>query len=206
MIALPTRIISVTTTPTNIRKSPSFTNDPTALPVTFCTIRVPSGGGSVEILPENPFASGTLTFVTNPVATETIAVNGVTFTFVAGASGATDVHIGATKEDTALELVNVLNASASGSINVATYSVAYQGTVVNIVYDTPGTGNSFTLANSSGTAAVVRSASTLLGALTYGNGQQIDFDADFNDISQSLRRYLVSSSGSVDVRVTDYQA
>lgn len=208
MIAYPTRTISVTATPINIRKTPALANDPAAYPVTFSVIRYASGGATIEVLGGSPFATGTLTFVTNPVDTETIAVNGVTFTFVAGASGATDVHIGDTKEETALELVNVLNASASGSVNVATYSVAYGGTVVTVTYDTAGTtGNSFTLANSSGTAAVTRSAATLLGGQAYGNGQLINADSDFNDASQDLMRYVVASgAGPTSVYVTDYRA
>lgn len=208
MIAYPTRTVSVTATPINIRKTPAFANDPAAYPVTYSVLRYAAGGETIQILSGSPFATGTLTFVTNPVDTETIAVNGVTFTFVAGASGATDVHIGSTKEDTALELVNVLNASASGSITPATYSVAYGGNIVTITYDTAGTtGNSFTLANSSGTVAVTRSASTLLGGQAYGNGQLIDAAADFNDVDQSLVRYVVASgAGPTTLYVTDMRA
>src|SRR5207344_1777992 len=134
-------------TPIDIRKAPAFKNDPAAYPVTFSVLRYPSGGATLEILGSgaNPFPRGALTFVTNPVATETIVVNGVTFTFVAGASTATNVHIGATKEGTALNLAEVLNASANGSITPATYTVnPLTPTVINITYDTAGTaGNAF---------------------------------------------------------------
>ncbi len=107
-------------------------------------------------------ATGTLTAGANLVNTETIAVNGVTFTFVTGASTSTNVHIGATKEDTMTNLAAVLNASANASISVATYTV--DGAVLTVTYDAGGTtGNSFTLANSSGTAAITRSAATLAG-------------------------------------------
>ena len=107
-------------------------------------------------------ATGTLTAGANLVNTETIAVNGVTFTFVTGASTSTNVHIGATKEDTMTNLAAVLNASANASISVATYTV--DGAVLTVTYDAGGTtGNSFTLANSSGTAAITRSAATLTG-------------------------------------------
>ena len=198
----PSRTVAVTTTPTNIRASG---NSPDTRPVTYATIRYASGGGTIQLIGGNPFATGTLTFGTNPVDTETIAVNGVTFTFVAGASGATDVHIGATKEETALELVNVLNASANGSVDDATYSIAYGGTVITVTFDVAGTGgNSFTLANSSGTVAVTRSASTLLGGQS--SGTAVNADSDYVDADQSLVRYAVSSSGSVDVVVTDWEA
>lgn len=200
----PSRTVAVTTTPTNLRASG---NSPDTRPVTYATLRYASGGGTIQLIGGSPFATGTLTFVTNPVDTETIAVNGVTFTFVAGASGATDVHIGDTAAETALSLVNVLNASASGSINVATYSVEYGGTVITITYDTAGTGgNAFTLANSSGTVAITRSASTLLGGQTYGNGTAVNADDDYNDIDQSLVRYAAASTGSVDLVVTDWEA
>ena len=206
MRARPTRIIAITTTPTNIRKTASFPNDPDAYPVTFATLRYASGGGTIEMVNGNPFARGKLTFNANPVAAETIAVNGVTFTFIAGASGATDVHIGANMFETAANLANVLNASGSGSINVATYSSVLDN-VVNIVYDTAGTGgNAFTLANSSGTVAVTRSAATLTGGQSFGNGQAVDADSDFNDADQSVARYAVASTGSIDLAVTDYGA
>jgi len=107
-------------------------------------------------------ATGTLTAGANLVNTETIAVNGVTFTFVTGASTSTNVHIGSTKEDTMTNFAEVLNASANASISVATYTV--NGAVLTVTYDAGGTtGNSFTLANSSGTAAITRSAATLAG-------------------------------------------
>lgn len=107
-------------------------------------------------------ATGTLTAGANLVNTETIDVNGVTFTFVTGASTSTNVHIGSAKEDTMTNLAEVLNASANASISVATYTVA--GAVLTVTYDAGGTtGNSFTLANSSGTAAITRSAATLAG-------------------------------------------
>ena len=115
-------------------------------------------GGSVA----GTQATGTLTAGTNPVNTETIAVNGVTFTFVSTASTATNVNIKASKELTMAEFAVVLNASANSSINVATYTVA--SAILTVTYDTGGVaGNAFTLANSSGTVAITRSAATLAG-------------------------------------------
>lgn len=106
-------------------------------------------------------ASGVLTFAGNPANGETIAINGVTFTFVTGASTATNVHIGASKDLTAVELAAVLNASVNASISIATYTAV--GDTVTISYDTGGAdGNAFTLADSSA-AAVTRSAATLTG-------------------------------------------
>ena len=206
MRARPTRTVAITTTPTNIRKTAAFANDPDAYPVTFATLRYASGGGTIEVLGGSPFARGTLTFNANPVAGETIDVNGVTFTFVAGASGATDVHIGDDLFETAGEFANVLNRSANASINIATYASVFSD-AVTIVFDTPGTtGNAFTLANSSGTVAVTRSAATLTGGQGFGSGQTVSADTDFNDADQSVARYAVASAGSINLDVTDYEA
>lgn len=206
--AAPTRTVLVTATAINIRKTPAYPGDPFSLPVSYSTLRFASGGETLQLV-VNPFQSGTLTFVTNPVAAETIAVNGVTFTFVAGDSTATNVHIGSSKEETAANFAVVLNQSVNASIVVARYAVALTGgqpnaNVVTIIYKTPGT-TSYTLANSSGTAAVTRSGATLTGGGAYGTGQEVTPDADFNDIDQSLARYVVASgAGPTTLYVTDY--
>jgi hypothetical protein len=145
-------------------------------------------------------ATGTLTAGTNPLNTETIAVNGVTFTFVTGASTTTNVHIGATKEETMTNFAAVLNASVNAAISIATYTVA--GAVITITYDAGGVdGNAFTLANSSGTAAVTRSAATLAGGLDSGNGfdlavdQLIFFSAgEYPSIREDI--YIVSATAA----------
>jgi len=51
MRARPTRTVSVGTTPVNIRKTAAFANDPDAYPVTYATLRYPSGGGTIELVP-----------------------------------------------------------------------------------------------------------------------------------------------------------
>lgn len=206
MNGAPTRIISVTATPINIRKTAAFPNDPNALPVTYATLRYASGGASIEILGGSPFARGVLTIESNNLTGETIAVNGVTFTFITGPSTATDVQVGDTVDETASNFAAVLNASASGSISVATYTAGPNGTI-SIVYDTAGTGgNAFTLANSNN-SRIVRSAATLTGGQGYGNGTAVDADADYNDPDQSLERYVVASgAGPTSLRVTDWRA
>lgn len=209
-VASPTRSISVTATAVDIRKASAFPNDPLALPVTFCTIRYASGGATLQLV-VNPFQTGTLTFVTNPLDTETIAINGVTFTFLATPSAATDVQIGATKEITAANLAATLTQSANASLVVAKYAVALTGgqpnsNILTITYKTPGT-TSYTLANSSGTIAVTRSGAALTGGGAYGTGQDVTADSDFNDIDQSLSRYLVASaSGPTTAYVTDFRS
>lgn len=39
-----------------------------------------------------------------------------------------------------------------------------------------------------------------------GDGQKVDAGADFNDIDQSLYRYAISSTGTISLAVTDYEA
>lgn len=208
MIARPTRTVSVGINPTNIRATPSASNPRLSYPVTFATLRYASGGGTIELVAESQlaYATGTLTAATNPLDTETIAVNGVTFTFVAGASTATNVNIKASKELTMVEFAVVLNASANGSITVATYTVV--GAILTVTYDTYGTGgDAFTLANSSGSVAITRSAATLAGGEPdFGDGQTVAADGDFNDADQSLVRYAIASTGTVSLDVTDYEA
>lgn len=151
-------------------------------------------------------ATGTLTAGANLVNTETIAVNGVTFTFVTGASTSTNVHIGSTKEDTMTNLAAVLNASANASISVATYTV--DGAVVTVTYDAGGTtGNSFTLANSSGTAAIICSAATLadgsniVGGIVLTLNQITIFSADtLPQIKGDI--YVVSATTKAKISTT----
>lgn len=151
-------------------------------------------------------ATGTLTAGANLVNTETIAVNGVTFTFVTGASTSTNVHIGATKELTMAEFAVVLNASANASVSVATYTVS--DAVLTVTYDAGGaTGNGFTLANSSGTAAITRSAATLtggsdtVGGLVLATNQIAIFNAaDFPQIKLDI--YVTSATTAAKIATT----
>ena len=61
-------------------------------------------------------ATGTITITTNPIASETIIVNGVTMTFKAAAPGMSDVLIGSTAGDTAANLAAKLNAHTDPAI------------------------------------------------------------------------------------------
>ncbi len=207
MRARPTRTISVTDNPINVRKTPAFANDPDALPVTYATIRYPSGGATLYLLAVNPQATGTLTFNANAATNETVVINGQTFTAVASTSpSAIQFTIGASKEETAASLCDQLNAATTNPlINVATYTVS--GAIITITYIVRGTaGNAYTLADSSG-GHIDRSAATLTGGGSYAAGQVVDPAADFNDIDQGLERYLVgSTSGPTTATVTDYGA
>ena len=143
-------------------------------------------------------ATGTLTFIAQPAAAETLAVNGVPYTFIAGPSSGTDVNYGTDAATAAANLVAVLNASGSGSINVATYTVV--DAVVAITYDTDGVaGNTFALADSSG-ANVTRSGATLTGGVAgiarslefnFKDGDLIPLEASYDDYAPPAATHAI---------------
>lgn len=125
-----------------------------------CNIQFGAGAGTA--------ATGSLTIGTNPANTDTIAVNSQTFTFVTGASTTTNVHIGATKEDTMANFLAVLQASVITAVGVATY-VATSATVIGLTYNATGTvGNAFTLADSTGSKITASGATLSGGSNTVG--------------------------------------
>lgn len=106
-------------------------------------------------------ATGTVTFPSNPSVNDTLILNGVTFTFVASASTATQVTIGADLSSTIDNLVSKLNDSVNASISVATY-LKVDTDKLRVIYDTVGqTGNTYTLNSGVGTKTL--SGSTLNG-------------------------------------------
>lgn len=119
-------------------------------------------------------AAGALTVAVNPSNNETIAINGVTWTFKTTVTDATtQFEIGGDADETASLMAASLNASANASISVATYANTTGQNIVDITYDAGGTdGNAYTLAVSSG-GNVTRSAATLTGGLNTGNGLQL---------------------------------
>ena len=105
-------------------------------------------------------ATGSITFTVNPSATNTIIINGVTWTFVTSGATTAQTNIGGSLSATMTQLAIDLNASANGSVNVASY--AGTATAINVTYKTVGAaGNAFTLA--SGNANGVPSGITLSG-------------------------------------------
>ncbi len=152
-------------------------------------------------------ATGTLTAGANPLDAVTIAVNGVTFTFkTVVVTPATDVLLGASKEETMTNFAAVLNASVNASISIATYTAS--GAILTITYDAGGVdGNAYTLANSSGAASVARSAATLAGGSNTVGGiylaQNTMFLQNARDLP-SIREavYVVSATDAAKVNYT----
>lgn len=108
-------------------------------------------------------ASGTITIgATQPVANDTVVVNGTTFTFKVAAAAANEVTIGATAAATAANLAAVLSAYVGQAVSAASYTVA--SGVVTVTYNLYGTGgNAFTLAKTG--SGVTLSGATLSGGV-----------------------------------------
>ncbi len=132
------------------------------------------------------FASGSITFSANPTAGDTITLNGVLWTFVAGAPVGHQTQIKGTLALTLTQLAADLTSSVNPALTVASYSAT--ATVLNIAYDTEGTtGNSYTLAASAATT----SATSLFG----GNVSYPSFDLDrITDTDWVLTEFSAASS------------
>ena len=106
-------------------------------------------------------AAGAITFTGQPVATETITINGTAFTFVASGATGNQINIGASLSATLDNAVTVLNASVVAGVAKATYSKTGT-TILTVIHDEGGTvGNAFTLAEAVALATV--SGATLTG-------------------------------------------
>ena len=104
-------------------------------------------------------AAGRITFADNPVPGDTLTLNGVAWTFVAGVASGDETEIGATLADTLAALASDLNAATDPAIAVASYTVE-DDTALVITHDATGPdGNAFTLDAS----AAQRATPTLTG-------------------------------------------
>lgn len=105
------------------------------------------------------YASGTLTFSGNPVLTDYIVLNGVTWTFTA-AGGGNSSELHSTLAATLTQLASALNANGNSSLRQATYSAS--ATVLTITFRTTGSGgDAYTL--NAGTSPCTTSGTTLTG-------------------------------------------
>lgn len=146
-------------------------------------------------------ASGTILFNSNPVASDTITLNGATWTFVAGAPAGNQTQIQGSTNATVTQLVSDLNASVDAAIDDATYSDPTAGTLT-IIHDTPGTaGNSFALA-ASGDATV--SGATLAGGtdLTWGTIRANTIEATIDVVTDNQNFTLTYSGDAPDAFLT----
>lgn len=112
--------------------------------------------------PDAVAATGTINLTGQPVASETITINGTTFTFVASGPTGDEILIGGTVSDTVQNSADTLEASTSGDVDDASYAKVSGADVVAITHKTPGRGgNAFTLAEAASNLTV--SDTTLTG-------------------------------------------
>jgi hypothetical protein len=105
-------------------------------------------------------ATGSIAFAVNPSPGDTITLNGMVRTFVAGTPSSNETEIQASLEDTLDQLVSDLNASADVEIAKCTYARPTGTGTLTVSFDTAGpTGNAFMIAASAATV----SAMTLTG-------------------------------------------
>lgn len=89
-------------------------------------------------------ATGNITFTTNPTGSQTIILNGITWTFVVSGATGNQSNLGSTLEKTLAILAGALTSSANASLTVANYQA--NPTQLLITYATTGTGgNSYTI-------------------------------------------------------------
>lgn len=132
-------------------------------------------------------AGGGYTFGVNPTATDTIVFNGVTFTFIAGASTTTDIQIKGTLALTMVEAAAVLNASVNASVSIATYTATATG--ITVSFDAPGVGgNAYTLGTPTA-GNVTRTGATLTGGLDLVAGVHDKYSVTIA-AGTTVRRYL----------------
>lgn len=126
---------------------------------------VPDGVGTIAnlvIAGPNTKATGSITVGGQPVAAETVTINGQVVTFVASGATGFQVNIGATTADTAANLRTLINA------NPAVFNVTAGGTgnTVSLTAIAGGVGgNAITLAEAVAAAAFTVSGATLTGGL-----------------------------------------
>lgn len=105
-------------------------------------------------------AVGNIAFTSNPTNSQTIILNGVTWTFVTSGATGSETNIGISLSATLTALASNLTASSNADITVANYSAA--AAQIDIIYKTVGSvGNSYTLG--AGTSGATPSGPTLTG-------------------------------------------
>lgn len=105
-------------------------------------------------------ASGSLHFTANPTNTQTIILDGVTWTFVTSGATGNQTNLGVSLAATLTQLQLDLTASANANISLANYAVT--STDLDVTYKTVGAvGNTYTLA--AGTSPDTPSGPTLTG-------------------------------------------
>lgn len=163
--------------------------------------------GATLVATGGAVASGSITITTNPLTTETIIVNGVTWTFKTTAALANEVTIGTTATLTAAALAAALTASNDPKVCAAVYAAV--ATAVNVlagnfvIGGATGVkgveGNAFTLVTGTAAAKVTMSAATLTGGLE-PTGKYVEAQTgvgmDLLSNAKELRLHPVTKGGA----------
>ena len=147
-------------------------------------------------------ATGTVIFGVNPSNNDNFVFNGVTWTFVTSGATGNQTNIQGNLNDTLWQLNIDMNASANGSLTVATYSDDSVDTFT-ITYDTIGTGgNAYTIVDGSqGGANTTPSGATLNGGMDQDknwNMQLIDENGDYWQGPFQVERYDRSGDANAE--------
>ena len=122
-----------------------------------------------NLITPNAVPVGWISLPTNPIATNTITLNGNAWTFVASGAVGNQANIGGNAAATMTTLVTNLNASADAQVAKNTYAVLPGSpTTLQITSKTAGTGNNgYTLATNVSGGTV--SPGGMTGGMTYAN-------------------------------------
>ena len=167
--------------------------------------------GSVSSSIASTKATGNIVFSGNLGVGDTLTINGTAFTMVAHGtpSGTTTIQLGNALSDTLQEITKVMNASALGTVNLATY--AADTNTLTVTYDTAGTapngaftidanltpGGTTNTANINGVGAAINPAASALGLGTgtagvNANGN-LTFDFEMSNIAAADATFEVTN-------------
>lgn len=135
-------------------------------------------------------ASGTIAFTAQPAANSTVAINGVTITFVASGATGAQVNIGASVSATVTALQTYL-AAATGALASCTYAAS--GSTLTITAASSGTGGNAIALAAGATANATLSGSTLAGGCnthTFSSGAltlpSLSVEVGFPDLATAV--------------------
>lgn len=167
----------------------------------------------------NSVSSGDISFSGQPTASDTIIINGNTWTFVASGATGNETNIGGSLALTLDALVIDLNASGIASIAFAAYS--NDGTKLIVHYKTPGTGGDAFTIDASGTSVATASGATLSGGgsgaavlnsstgditggtITVGETITFTFTVEANDDFTSGKPGIPGTSREFSIKIDD---
>jgi len=141
---------------------PLFHYAPTGFKVTY------TGGYAALTESAAAQATGKIRFTSNPIALDTISLNGSTWTFVASGATGNETNIAGTLALTIVQLLIDLNASVDAEVAKATYTdtVNTASHDLDLTFDLAGETGNFYRIDASGEAAGSLNGFTLIGGVS----------------------------------------